>query len=169
MTELTGNQQQARTPGPAFLISSAVLLQLVASLCYPIAKFGLAEIEPFTFAFYRYLIASAFLLTVTRLQKQEKPIERKDWLLDSVDAVQQAQERGIDELVSRDFSLSSARLQRYPNTCLGESVVWLVRSVDMLTGDSITVVVDAATGDQVETRRVMSEDVAGNGLSEDTP
>jgi drug/metabolite transporter (DMT)-like permease len=60
------------------LMSAMVLLQVVASICYPIAKFGLMTIEPFTFAFYRYLIASIFLLSLTLLRKHTVPIERAD-------------------------------------------------------------------------------------------
>ena len=62
-----------------FLVSTALALQMVASICYPIAKFGLTEIEPFTFAFYRYLISSAVLLAIVMLKKHRVPIERQDY------------------------------------------------------------------------------------------
>lgn len=55
------------------------MLQIVASFAYPIAKYGLAIIEPFTFAFYRFVIASTVLLTLTRLKKYSTPIERSDY------------------------------------------------------------------------------------------
>jgi drug/metabolite transporter (DMT)-like permease len=63
----------------AVLAAAMIVLQLVASVCYPIAKYGLGIIEPFTFAFYRYIISSAVLLAVVKLTKQEPKIERRDW------------------------------------------------------------------------------------------
>ncbi len=63
----------------AKMVVAMVALQLVASFCYPIAKEGLAIIEPFTFAFYRFLLSSAFLLTLVKLKRYETKIERADW------------------------------------------------------------------------------------------
>ena len=60
------------------LIGVIVLLQMISSACYPIAKYGLAIIEPFTFAFYRFLLASAALLAITRLRPRQPAIERRD-------------------------------------------------------------------------------------------
>ncbi|UCC45268.1 MAG: EamA family transporter [Candidatus Zixiibacteriota bacterium] len=51
----------------------------MAGICYPIAKYGLGHIEPFTFAFYRFILASVFLLVLTRLKKNDRPVERHDW------------------------------------------------------------------------------------------
>jgi drug/metabolite transporter (DMT)-like permease len=51
----------------------------VASICYPIAKVGLAQIEPFTFAFYRFILSTIVLLLIVRLQGHTTRIERKDW------------------------------------------------------------------------------------------
>jgi len=52
---------------------------VVASFAYPVAKYGLATIEPFTFAFYRFVLASLALLTLTRLRKYPSAIEKKDY------------------------------------------------------------------------------------------
>lgn len=70
----------AKTYSLAFLASAAVGLQAVASLCYPIAKYGLETIEPFTFAFYRYVISSVVLLAIVKFKKYEIPVARKDFL-----------------------------------------------------------------------------------------
>ena len=51
----------------------------MASFAYPVAKYGLAEIEPFTFAFYRFILASAVLLILVSLKKYDLPIERRDY------------------------------------------------------------------------------------------
>lgn len=67
-------------PSTARLIAAIVVLQVVASFAYPIAKYGLAVIEPFTFAFYRFIIASSVLLILTRLKKYSLPIARCDYL-----------------------------------------------------------------------------------------
>lgn len=59
---------------------AVILQQLIASLCYPIAKVGLAVIEPFTFAFFRFMLSAAILLLVARfLRRKDNPVERKDW------------------------------------------------------------------------------------------
>jgi len=68
-----------KTYSTAFLVFSAVALQAVASLCYPISKYGLGFIEPFTFAFFRYLLSSTVLLLIVKLRKYEVPVERKDF------------------------------------------------------------------------------------------
>jgi len=56
-----------------------VLLQLVASFCYPIAKYGLNIIEPFTFAFYRFILASVSLLVATVFVSKKRRVERSDY------------------------------------------------------------------------------------------
>ncbi|MFZ5981531.1 MAG: DMT family transporter [Candidatus Zixiibacteriota bacterium] len=78
-TELKDPLKTGTGYSAGFLIGSALALQSVASLCYPIAKFGLEIIEPFTFAFYRYLISSAVLLAIVKIKKHKIPIERKDY------------------------------------------------------------------------------------------
>jgi drug/metabolite transporter (DMT)-like permease len=69
----------AKTYSLAFLAATAIGLQAVASLCYPIAKYGLQTIEPFTFAFYRYVISSVVLLAFVKLKKYDLPVARKDY------------------------------------------------------------------------------------------
>ena len=61
-----------------FLISMLVVQQMLGALTYPIAKYGLSIIEPFTFAFYRYVLSSIVLLTIVRLRNRKPPIERRD-------------------------------------------------------------------------------------------
>ena len=51
----------------------------MGALTFPIAKFGLQFIEPFTFAFYRFGISSIVLLIVVRLMKHAIPIEKRDY------------------------------------------------------------------------------------------
>lgn len=68
-----------RTPPFALLVAGIVLLQVVASLCYPVARYGLQYIEPFTFAFYRFCFSSIALLIATRFTRRQPPIERRDW------------------------------------------------------------------------------------------
>lgn len=70
-----------RSPGPFVLISALLIHHLLGALTFPIAKYGLAIIEPFTFAFYRYGLSSIVLLGIVRLRKANKPpIEKKDYL-----------------------------------------------------------------------------------------
>ena len=68
-----------RTPPLALLVAGIVFLQMTASMCYPVARYGLQYIEPFTFAFYRFCISSVALLIATRFTRRKPPIERGDW------------------------------------------------------------------------------------------
>lgn len=63
-----------------FFLSVVVIQQILGALTFPIAKYGLDIIEPFTFAFYRYLLSSAVLLGITRFRSRTPPIEKKDYL-----------------------------------------------------------------------------------------
>lgn len=63
----------------AFLISVLVVQQVLGALTFPIAKYGLMVIEPFTFAFYRYLLSSVVLLGIVQLRDRTPPIEKKDY------------------------------------------------------------------------------------------
>ncbi len=69
-----------KPPRYGVLISAAVIIQVVAALCYPVAKYGLEIIEPYTFAFFRFGISSIFLLAVVMTQKHQIKVERKDYL-----------------------------------------------------------------------------------------
>ncbi|HUV31352.1 MAG TPA: DMT family transporter [Acidobacteriota bacterium] len=73
------NSSTVKQPATFLLVGAIAILQLVASICYPIAKYGLNTIEPFTFAFFRYLLASVLLLGIARLRRYRTPIARKDW------------------------------------------------------------------------------------------
>jgi drug/metabolite transporter (DMT)-like permease len=61
------------------LFSILVLQKLLGALIFPIAKYGLGIIEPFTFAFYRYVLSAVVLLGITRLRSRTPPIEKKDY------------------------------------------------------------------------------------------
>lgn len=66
-------------PSTGRLFAAIAVLQIVASFAYPVAKYGLAIIEPFTFAFFRFMLASSLLLILTRLKKYDLPIDRRDY------------------------------------------------------------------------------------------
>jgi len=66
-------------PSLGRLVVAMAVLQTVAAVCYPIAKYGLEIIDPFTFAFYRFLLSSAVLLLIARNRRYTRPIERADW------------------------------------------------------------------------------------------
>lgn len=69
----------ATRPSLLKLVLAMAVLQLIASICYPIAKYGLGLIEPFTFAFYRFILSSIILLVITKLRRYSQPIEKQDW------------------------------------------------------------------------------------------
>lgn len=53
--------------------------QLLSALAFPIAKFGLTQIEPYTFAFFRFIISATVLFTLVNLNRFPNPIEKKDY------------------------------------------------------------------------------------------
>ena len=61
----------------AVMIPAMLLQQLLGALTFPIAKFGLEEIQPFVFAFFRFTVASTILLTIVWSRKRQPKIERR--------------------------------------------------------------------------------------------
>lgn len=57
-----------------------LIQQILGGLAFPVAKYGLAQIEPFTFAFYRFMIAAIVLLVITKLRNKQPPVEKKDYI-----------------------------------------------------------------------------------------
>jgi drug/metabolite transporter (DMT)-like permease len=59
--------------------------QILGALSFPISKYGLGIIPPFTFAFYRFIIAAVVLLIIARTQSDKPEITRNDrrriWML----------------------------------------------------------------------------------------
>ncbi|HOZ08984.1 MAG TPA: EamA family transporter [candidate division Zixibacteria bacterium] len=53
--------------------------QVLGALTFPAARFGLATIEPFTFAFYRFVLSAVVLLAIVRFRRWRVPIERRDF------------------------------------------------------------------------------------------
>jgi drug/metabolite transporter (DMT)-like permease len=62
-----------------FLISVLLFQQFLGGLTFPVAKYGLQQIEPFTFAFYRFGISALVLLLINRLRGHRIPVEKKDY------------------------------------------------------------------------------------------
>ena len=52
--------------------------QILGALSFPISKYGLEIIPPFTFAFYRFIIAGVVLLVIARTQSDKPAITRSD-------------------------------------------------------------------------------------------
>jgi drug/metabolite transporter (DMT)-like permease len=61
------------------LLSSALIHQIFGAMAFPISKFGLAYIEPFTFAFYRFVLSTLILLIIVKFRKKGIPVEKKDY------------------------------------------------------------------------------------------
>jgi drug/metabolite transporter (DMT)-like permease len=60
------------------LIAALLIQQTLGALTFPTAKFGLAVIEPMTFAFFRYIVASIVLLAIVRCVRSAPPIAPAD-------------------------------------------------------------------------------------------
>lgn len=54
--------------------------QTLGALCFPIGVYSLKIIEPFTFAFYRFILSSVVLLILARFQNHAIPVEKKDYI-----------------------------------------------------------------------------------------
>lgn len=54
--------------------------QTLEALCFPIGVYSLKIIEPFTFAFYRFILSSVVLLLLVRFTNHAIPVERKDYI-----------------------------------------------------------------------------------------
>lgn len=78
-----------------------------------------------------------------------RAIGEGDWAVDAPDAVAIAQQNGLEQFLARDLVVNSAWLQRYPR-CFGDRTVWVVGSVDLRTRESLTIRVDANTGDLID-------------------
>ncbi|MCK4573634.1 MAG: DMT family transporter [candidate division Zixibacteria bacterium] len=76
---MTNSTPTPTRKNPLVLIIAALIgMQLLGALTFPVAKFGLGSIEPFTFAFYRFLISSIVLLAMVALGKKGVPIAKSD-------------------------------------------------------------------------------------------
>ncbi len=60
------------------LLAVIVLQQVFAAMTFPAAKYGLAHIDPFTFAFYRTVIAGVLLLLLVRARRYATTVSRAD-------------------------------------------------------------------------------------------
>ena len=71
-----------RRKSALLLISGLLLQQVAGALAFPTAKYGLMVIEPFTFAFYRFVVSSILLLVIVRVRFKEntRPVEKRDYL-----------------------------------------------------------------------------------------
>ena len=79
MTPTPGSEAVSETKISSFLLISALVLQqLFGGLTFPISKYGLEQIEPFTFAFYRFVISAAILFVIVRMRSHTLPISRPD-------------------------------------------------------------------------------------------
>jgi drug/metabolite transporter (DMT)-like permease len=54
--------------------------QTLGALCFPLGVYSLKIIEPFTFAFYRFILSSVVLLILARFQNHAIPVEKKDYI-----------------------------------------------------------------------------------------
>jgi len=55
-----------------------LIQQTVSALVYPVAKAGLKTIEPFVFAFYRFVLSSVALLIMVSIKKHKNKIIKSD-------------------------------------------------------------------------------------------
>jgi len=74
-----GDGLKEKSYSAGVILSVLFLQQFLGAISFTISKYGLAIIEPFVFAFYRFVIAAAILLFITRLRKHDKPVEKKDY------------------------------------------------------------------------------------------
>jgi drug/metabolite transporter (DMT)-like permease len=84
----TSGSAAKRVHGLGFLLPFILLQQTMGALCFPISKYGLALIEPFTFAFFRFILASVVLLILARVRERGRPVEKGDiWRMIGLGAI----------------------------------------------------------------------------------
>ena len=74
------NMQASTGHRAAVIIVALLFQQLLGGLTFPIAKYGLLIIEPFTFAFYRFVLSAIVLLLIVKIRKHGPPVEKKDYI-----------------------------------------------------------------------------------------
>lgn len=80
MSELGGGHlAKASTRSIGQLLPFILIQQILGALSFPVSKFGLAVIEPFTFAFFRFVISGVVLVLLARSRSHVRPIERSDY------------------------------------------------------------------------------------------
>jgi len=62
------------------LLTFILIHQLFGAMAFPISKYGLLFIEPFTYAFYRFLISTLILLLIVKFRRKSIPVEKKDYI-----------------------------------------------------------------------------------------
>jgi drug/metabolite transporter (DMT)-like permease len=67
-------------PSKSEIVLGICVVQFLGAISYPIARYGLINIDPFVFAFFRFLLAGSILLGVTLFKRPTPPIERNDLL-----------------------------------------------------------------------------------------
>jgi len=67
-------------PGSASVIAVLLIQQVLGALTFPVAKFGLRDLDPLVFAFYRFVISAVILLVLNRIRGRGRRITRPDAL-----------------------------------------------------------------------------------------
>lgn len=60
------------------IVGAIILQQIFGALTFPAAKLGLASVEPYTFGFYRFIIAAVILLLCVRVRRYSTRVTRRD-------------------------------------------------------------------------------------------
>ncbi len=74
-----GEQKKDKSYSSGMIMSVLLFQQTLGAVSFAISKYGLAIIEPFAFAFYRFVMAAAILLLITRFSKHSQPIAKNDY------------------------------------------------------------------------------------------
>jgi len=65
-------------PSTSFIFLIILIHQLAASFAFPIAKLGLNQFDPFSYAFFRFIICSALYIILLLIKRQKEKIVFKD-------------------------------------------------------------------------------------------
>lgn len=81
MTQSNFLNLASKSKKPLWFLYSVILFhQLLTSLAFPIAKLGLNQIDPFTYAFIRFTLSSAIYLPILLLLRNRMKIPARDHL-----------------------------------------------------------------------------------------
>ncbi len=78
VTTFDKKEAESSRYGMSVLLPVLVFQQLLASMAFPVAKYGLDFLEPFTYAFFRFTLAAVVLFLILKFRTYPTPIEKRD-------------------------------------------------------------------------------------------
>lgn len=76
----SNNNNKNKVHSVGIILSVLFLQQILGALAFPISKYGLDIVEPFAFAFYRFVLSAGILSAVAVSRSHAIPIDNRDYI-----------------------------------------------------------------------------------------